>query len=57
MAIPVPPIVGIGGITEADMAVLAATGLHGVAVSGSISAAPLVHEKAGTFKTLCEQHF
>jgi thiamine-phosphate pyrophosphorylase len=57
MAIPVPPVVGIGGITEADMAVLAATGLHGVAVSGSISAAPLVPEKAGAFRTLCEQHF
>ena len=53
----VPPVVGIGGITEADIAVLAATGLHGVAVSGSISAAPLVPEKAGAFRTLCEQYF
>ena len=57
LGILVPPVVGIGGITEEDIAVLAATGLHGVAVSGSISAAAQVHEKAGAFRTLCEQHF
>jgi len=57
LGITIPPVVGIGGITEEDMAVLAATGLHGVAVSGSISAAAQVHEKAGAFITLCEQHF
>lgn len=53
----VPPVVGIGGITEDDMAVLGVTGLHGVAVSGSISAAAGVPEKAGAFMTLCEQYF
>jgi len=52
-----PPIVAIGGITEQDIAVLSATGLHGVAVSGSISGAPQLAEKAGAFITLCEQHF
>ena len=55
--ITVPPVVGIGGIAEEDIAVLAATGLHGVAISGSISAAAQVREKAGAFITLCEQHF
>ncbi|TGD79675.1 thiamine phosphate synthase [Hymenobacter wooponensis] len=34
------PIVGIGGITLADVSPLVATGLHGVAVSGAISASP-----------------
>lgn len=33
------PIVGIGGITLADVAALLATGLHGVAVSGAIGSA------------------
>jgi thiamine-phosphate pyrophosphorylase len=33
------PIVGIGGITLADVAALRATGLHGVAVSGAIGSA------------------
>lgn len=33
------PIIGIGGITLADVAPLLAAGLHGVAVSGAITAA------------------
>ncbi|UOR04996.1 thiamine phosphate synthase [Hymenobacter aerilatus] len=33
------PIIGIGGITLADVGPLLATGLHGVAVSGAITAA------------------
>lgn len=33
------PVVGIGGITLADVLALLATGLHGVAVSGAIGAA------------------
>ncbi|GAA4044579.1 thiamine phosphate synthase [Hymenobacter glaciei] len=33
------PIIGIGGVTLADVAALRATGLHGVAVSGAIGAA------------------
>jgi thiamine-phosphate pyrophosphorylase len=32
------PVIGIGGITLADVEALRATGLHGVAVSGSIGA-------------------
>ncbi|RZK48186.1 MAG: thiamine phosphate synthase [Hymenobacter sp.] len=34
------PVVGIGGITLADVAALRGTGLHGVAVAGAIGAAP-----------------
>ena len=33
------PVIGIGGVTLADVAALRATGLHGVAVSGAIGAA------------------
>ena len=33
------PVIGIGGITLADVPALLATGLHGVAVSGAIGAA------------------
>ena len=36
----ITPIIGIGGITLADVAPLVATGLYGVAVSGAISASP-----------------
>ncbi len=52
-----PPVVAIGGITEQDIPELAATGLRGVAVSGSISAAVQVAEKAGLLAGLCEHYF
>jgi thiamine-phosphate pyrophosphorylase len=52
-----PPIVAIGGITDVDIPALATTGLHGAAVSGSISAAVEVAEKAGLMTALCEQYF
>ena len=35
----VVPVIGIGGVTLADVAALLETGLHGVAVSGAIGAA------------------
>jgi thiamine-phosphate pyrophosphorylase len=57
MSLPVPPVVAIGGITEQDISVLAETGVHGVAVSGSISGTAQLAKKAGEFVTLCEQHF
>ncbi len=57
MQVKAPPIVAIGGITDQDIPALAATGLHGVAVSGSISAAVEVAEKAGLMTALCEQYF
>ncbi|TGE06354.1 thiamine phosphate synthase [Hymenobacter fodinae] len=34
------PVIGIGGITLVDVTPLLSTGLHGVAVSGAISASP-----------------
>lgn len=46
------PVVGIGGITPADIPGLLATGLHGVAVAGAISAAPEPQLAAATFLTL-----
>lgn len=32
-----PPVIGIGGIRESDVAELLSTGLHGIAVSGAIT--------------------
>jgi thiamine-phosphate pyrophosphorylase len=57
MPLKLPPIVAIGGITVEDIPALAATGLHGVAVSGIISSAPDVSVKAGLLAGLCEQYF
>ncbi|MBW3131034.1 thiamine phosphate synthase [Hymenobacter profundi] len=42
-------IIGIGGITLADVAPLLAAGLHGVAISGAITAAPDPAIAAGQF--------
>jgi thiamine-phosphate pyrophosphorylase len=47
-----PPIVGIGGITENDVAELLSTGLHGIAVSGAISNADDITDAARRFKKL-----
>ena len=43
------PVIGIGGITLADVEALAATGLHGVAVSSAIGEASNPTETAGLF--------
>jgi thiamine-phosphate pyrophosphorylase len=43
------PIIGIGGITLADVEALATTGLHGVAVSSAIGKASNPVETAGLF--------
>ncbi|MCC3151772.1 thiamine phosphate synthase [Hymenobacter sp. BT770] len=43
------PIIGIGGITLADVEALATTGLHGVAVSSAIGKASNPAETAGLF--------
>jgi thiamine-phosphate pyrophosphorylase len=48
----VPPIIGIGGITEEDVPALLATGLHGVAVSGAISNADDITTAAKGFKQI-----
>ncbi len=46
----IPLLVGIGGITEADVPGLMATGLHGVAISGAIANAGDVTDAAKRFK-------
>ena len=51
-AMKVPPVIGIGGITEKDVTALLATGLHGIAVSGSITHAVNVTETAKEFNEL-----
>ncbi|RYY19757.1 MAG: thiamine phosphate synthase [Cytophagaceae bacterium] len=43
------PIIGIGGVALADVPVLLATGLHGVAVAGAIGSAPDPTEAARLF--------
>lgn len=50
-----PPVVGIGGITEADVNILLTTGLHGIAVSGAIGNANDVTDAAQKFKQLITQ--
>ncbi len=47
----IPRLIGIGGITEADVPALLSTGLYGIAVSGAIGNAPDVAEAARRFKT------
>jgi len=44
-----PPIVGIGGVALPDVAALLLSGLHGIAVSGAISAQPDVKLAAQQF--------
>lgn len=39
-ALTVPPVIAIGGIVAADIPLLLQAGIHGVAVSGAITAAP-----------------
>ena len=38
-ALDIPPVVGIGGVRESDVATLLSAGLYGIAVSGAISKA------------------
>jgi len=57
MSLKLPPIVAIGGITGQDIPALAATGLHGVALSAIISSAPDISGEAGLLAALCEQYF
>jgi len=57
LAVQPPPVVAIGGITEADIPVLAATGLHGVAVSGCISGAAMPAQSAAALVKSCKQYF
>ena len=47
-----PPVVGIGGVTENDIAALLSTGLHGIAVSGAIGNATDITATAKRFKEL-----
>ena len=49
-SLPIPPIIGIGGITKEGVPELLSTGLYGVAVSGAISNAEDVTEAAKSFK-------
>ncbi len=47
-----PPVIGIGGITDEDVPALLSTGLHGIAVSGAISNAQDIASAAKRFKSL-----
>ncbi len=49
---PIPPLIGIGGITIEDVPGLVDTGLYGIAVSGAISNAQDVTDAARRFKSL-----
>lgn len=51
LGIATPPIVGIGGIVEDDVANLLKTGLHGIAVSGAITSAVDVTTAATRLKS------
>ena len=52
-----PPVIGIGGIIESDVAELLATGLHGIAVSGAISNAEDITDAARKFKEAIKYQF
>jgi thiamine-phosphate pyrophosphorylase len=52
-----PPVIGIGGITESDVTELMSTGLHGIAVSGSIANAKNISEAAKNFTRLLSEKF
>lgn len=54
-SVPVPPLIGIGGIEEKDVADILSAGLYGVAVSGAISHAAQPTLAAGKFIQLCNQ--
>ena len=45
-----PPIIGIGGITLADIPELFETGIYGIAVSGAIANAPDITAAAAAFR-------
>ncbi len=47
-----PPVIGIGGITENDVPELLLTGLHGIAISGAIGNAPNIAAAAKRFMDL-----
>ncbi len=52
-----PPVIGIGGIVLEDVPVLLQTGLHGIAVSASISAQQDVRQAAQQFIQVTEKIF
>ena len=54
-SVSVPPLIGIGGIAEEDVADILSAGLYGVAVSGAISRAAQPTFVAGKFLQLCNQ--
>lgn len=54
-SISVPPLVGIGGIEEKDVAAILFAGLYGIAVSGAISHAAQPTLAAGKFLQLCNK--
>lgn len=56
-AVPFPPLVGIGGIEEQDVAGILSAGLYGVAVSGAISNAAKPDVAAQNFLRLCNQTY
>lgn len=49
------PLIAIGGITIEDVAALVGIGVHGVAVSGAISKAQNISEKANEFVSLINE--
>jgi len=49
---PIPPLIGIGGITVEDVTALLDTGLYGIAVSGAIASADDITAAAKRFKGL-----
>jgi len=49
---PIPPLIGIGGITVEDVPALLDTGLYGIAVSGAIASADDITAAAKRFKGL-----
>ena len=55
-AVSVPPLVGIGGIEEKDVADILSAGLYGVAVSGAISHAAQPSLAAEKFLELCNSN-
>ena len=56
-ALSTPPVIGIGGITENDVADLLSTGLYGIAVSGALANSDNVEDAAARFKNSISYHF
>ncbi len=54
-SVSVPPLIGIGGIEEMDVADILSAGLYGVAVSGAISHTAQPSLSAEKFLQLCKQ--